>query len=182
MKTTVQYPSHTQLEHTHADASINFKLPIDERLTGSDLNHPVGDFMTTQLDSLSVSTEQIASNPLEKDYGSMDWFFKCTTRHYFDFSSRAKRQEFWGFVFIAILISFFTTTTDAIFGISALTYSVNAFLFVPLLAVGARRLHDTGLSGWWQILYFTGVGVLFLLLMWLRNSEKQSNQYGELTE
>ena len=177
MKTTVQYPSHTQLEHTHSDAPINFQLPIDERLTGSDLNHPIGDFMTTQLDSLSVSTEQIASNPLEKDYGSMDWFFKCTTRHYFDFSSRAKRQEFWGFVFIALLISLFTTATDAIFGISALTYTVNIALLIPLLAVGTRRLHDIGLSGWWQLLYLTFFGALLLLLMWSLSSEKKENKY-----
>ena len=178
MKTTAQYPSHQQVEQAHTDAPIKFQVPIDQL----DLTHQASDFTTTQLDPATVYANQTASNLIEKDHGSMDWFLKCTTRHYFDFTSRAKRQEFWGFVFIAILISFFTTTTDSIFGISALTYSVNAFLIIPLLAVGARRLHDTGLSGWWQILYFTGFGVLFLLLMWLRNSEKYNNQYGEFSE
>ena len=129
-----------------------------------------------------LTPSDILPSNTEDDYGPIEWFLKCLTRGYLNFSARACRREFWGFVFIALLVIFFTTTTDAIFGISAVTYSVNAALLIPLLAVGARRLHDIGLSGWWQLLYLTGFGILLLALMWLLSSDNKTNQYGEMTK
>jgi uncharacterized membrane protein YhaH (DUF805 family) len=116
---------------------------------------------------------------IEEDYGLIDWFFKCIRRHYFDFSGRARRREFWSFILVGLIIGFFTTVTDSIFGIGAATYIVNGALLVPLFAVGTRRLHDIGLSGRWQLLYLSGVGIGLLILMWLLNSEKKMNDYGE---
>ena len=43
----------------------------------------------------------------------------------------------------------------AAFGIFFLVYGlVNLVFLVPNLAVAARRLHDTGRSGWWQLIYW----------------------------
>jgi uncharacterized membrane protein YhaH (DUF805 family) len=34
------------------------------------------------------------------------------------------------------------------------------------LALGARRLHETGRSGWWQLLFFIAfVGIIIVLIM-----------------
>ncbi|RYF53877.1 MAG: DUF805 domain-containing protein, partial [Comamonadaceae bacterium] len=41
----------------------------------------------------------------------------------------------------------------------------------PELAVGTRRLHDIGRSGWWQLLLLTGIGFLLLLVWWAQPSE-----------
>ena len=38
-------------------------------------------------------------------------------------------------------------------------------LFLPGLAVAARRLHDLDRSGWWLLIIFTGIGII-LLLIW----------------
>jgi uncharacterized membrane protein YhaH (DUF805 family) len=40
----------------------------------------------------------------------------------------------------------------------------NLTVLVPSLAVGARRLQDTGRSGWWQLLILTGIGIILLFI------------------
>jgi uncharacterized membrane protein YhaH (DUF805 family) len=39
-------------------------------------------------------------------------------------------------------------------------------VFIPKLAPGARRLHETGRSGWWQLLFFSPfIGTIIVLIM-----------------
>lgn len=129
-----------------------------------------------QQNTFAITPAQLAK---EYDYSMVDWFMKCMTTHYLNFSGRARRRELWSFLFIATMVSFFTITTDSIFGISAASYIINAALLTPLLAVGTRRLHDVGLSGWWQLLYISVIGIVLLWAMWLINTEKEANTYGE---
>ncbi len=40
-------------------------------------------------------------------------------------------------------------------------------MLLPQLAVGARRLHDTGKSGWWQLLLLIPlIGTIVLIVFW----------------
>jgi uncharacterized membrane protein YhaH (DUF805 family) len=49
----------------------------------------------------------------------------------------------------------------------------------PMAAVTVRRLHDTGVSGWWALLVFVpAFGTVFLLLFMLSPSNVGSNRYG----
>lgn len=77
---------------------------------------------------------------------------------YATFSGRASRSEFWWFMLFEVIVlgvtSMFSTT---LYGIAALVF------LLPVLAVGARRLHDTGRTGWWQLLSLTVIGSLVLL-------------------
>lgn len=64
---------------------------------------------------------------------------------YFDFSGRARRSEYWWFylfVFVLGLIPFVNLLTLA--------------TIIPTFAAGARRLHDTDRSGWWQLIAVPG--------------------------
>ena len=71
----------------------------------------------------------------------------CLTK-YADFDSSASRPEYWWFVLAQLL------TSSMLSAISPLVSSVVLLaLLVPSLAVGARRLHETGRSGWWQLLW-----------------------------
>ena len=96
---------------------------------------------------------------------------------YATFSGRASRSEFWWFVlfyyaFLIILIFFDWTLTSA--GIFALA------TILPVLAVGARRLHDINKSGWLQLISIIPlVGIIILIVWWASDGEKRDNQYGK---
>ena len=40
-----------------------------------------------------------------------------------------------------------------------------------------RRLHDVNKSGWWYLIAFTVVGVIFLIVWWCGDSIKTNNKY-----
>ena len=49
-----------------------------------------------------------------------------------------------------------------LFGVAA-----NLVMLLPALAAGARRLHDTGRTGWWQVLLVLPCfGVVLLAVFW----------------
>ncbi|GGL05309.1 DUF805 domain-containing protein [Deinococcus radiotolerans] len=53
-------------------------------------------------------------------------------------------------------------------------------LFIPAVAVTSRRLHDTGRSGWTQLLILIPVIGWFTLLVWLaEDSARAGNKWGE---
>ena len=51
-----------------------------------------------------------------------------------------------------------------------------------MFAVTARRLHDIGKSGWWQLISsipFVGIiGVVVLIVWWCTEGEKKKNKFG----
>nr|WP_280638273.1 DUF805 domain-containing protein [Hymenobacter sp. 5317J-9] len=53
-------------------------------------------------------------------------------------------------------------------------------LFIPGLAVGVRRLHDVGKSGWFTLIVFVPlVGAIWLLVLACTEGTPGPNQYGE---
>lgn len=91
---------------------------------------------------------------------------KSCLGQYATFSGRASRSEYWWFFLFQVLASLVSSVLgDAINGVVVL------LLLLPALAVGARRLHDIGRSGWWQLLMLTGIGYLVLLFWWVQPSE-----------
>ena len=55
-------------------------------------------------------------------------------------------------------------------------------VFIPSIAVGARRLHDTGRSGWWQLLIFIPLGFLVLIAWFAEDRHQVANQYTKITK
>ena len=50
-------------------------------------------------------------------------------------------------------------------------------LLMPGLAVGTRRLHDIGKSGWRQLIMLTGIGLLALIYWWVQPTVEGGNLY-----
>ena len=95
---------------------------------------------------------------------------KSCLGQYATFTGRASRSEFWWFFLFQVLVMAATGMLgDVINGIASLA------LLLPALAVGARRLHDIGRTGWWQLLLLTGIGFLVLLYWWEQPSDASAN-------
>ena len=91
------------------------------------------------------------------------------------FSGRAQRSEFWWFFL-------FSVVSSAIAGIVPVIGQIYPLvLLIPSLAVSARRLHDTGRSAWWLLLYLASIlamGIAFVggLLIWVFESERPNDE------
>ncbi|AQS93129.1 hypothetical protein BXQ17_03120 [Polaribacter sp. BM10] len=105
----------------------------------------------------------------------MNWYLKVL-KQYADFKGRARRKEYWMFVLINSIISFSlkfimhgslvspeTSLIETIYSIAVL---------LPYLAVGVRRMHDAGKSGWFLLIPF------YNLYLACTDSENGENKWG----
>lgn len=107
----------------------------------------------------------------------MNWYIDVIKR-YFDFNGRARRQEFWMFTLISFVIAVVLGIIGGMLKTSIISNLYSLAVLLPSLGVGARRLHDTGKSGWWQLLSLTGIGIIVLIVFWAKDSDPGDNQYG----
>ena len=129
--------------------------------------------LSSQLDKISDQ------NKAEEQFNMLDWFVKCL-KNYVTFDGRARRKEFWFFMLVSIILGIIVQIIDAILGTDKILNGVlNLALFLPSLAVGARRLHDVGRSGWWQLLVLTIIGIIPLIIWWASNTKPENNQWGQ---
>ena len=102
------------------------------------------------------------------------YFLDVITQHYVDFAGRATRKQFWLFALFNFIISIFLYWLGGmndVFSIIWIVYIVA--LFLPGLAIAARRLHDIGRSAWWLLLYFLPfIGCIILLVFFVLPSKK----------
>ncbi len=86
-----------------------------------------------------------------------DWYYKVIL-NYTNFSGRARRQEYWYFTLVNVLVNLVMAIIDRVigslmqmdnFGFFGVIYAL--FIMIPSIAVTVRRLHDSGRSGWWLL-------------------------------
>jgi uncharacterized membrane protein YhaH (DUF805 family) len=94
-------------------------------------------------------------------------------RNYVNFTGRASRSEFWWFFLFYIVIVIVGTIIHPI-----LSSVASLALILPYLAVGARRLHDIGRSGWWLLLSIIPFGGFVVLYWWIKVGDPGANQFG----
>jgi uncharacterized membrane protein YhaH (DUF805 family) len=110
----------------------------------------------------------------------VNWWKVVVLQRYAQFVGRAGRAEFWWFE----LSSFIIMTVLSILGRASVIFSVLGFMYalavlVPGIAVGVRRLHDTGRSGWWLLIGLVPlVGFIVLLVFFVSQGTPGPNQYG----
>ncbi len=110
----------------------------------------------------------------------MHWYLDVLKK-YVEFSGRARRTELWMFFLISWLISIGLAVIDTqvIKKPNVLGGIYSLAVLLPTIAVGIRRLHDTGRSGWWYLLILVPcIGALVLLIWFVQDSEPGKNQYG----
>ncbi len=102
---------------------------------------------------------------------------------YANFNERAARSEYWWFYLFCTLLFPLAAIlggmaggmagSDILSGISGLAVTI------PSLAAGARRLHDTGKSGWRQLWVITIIGLIPLIIWLCEEGSKEANRYGD---
>lgn len=117
-------------------------------------------------------------------------------RKYGTFTGRARAAEYWLFylalaivnvvIFVALLLPALitmdpVTQEPGVLGMigSTLLAIVMLGTLVPLLAAAARRLHDTGKSGWFYLLCLVPfVGGIILIVLLALPGEPGPNRFG----
>ncbi len=111
-------------------------------------------------------------------------YYKKVLQNYANFTGRARRSEYWYFALFNFLITLGCLIVDTVLGTRYADVGVVQFLYglavlIPSLAVGVRRLHDVGKSGWFFfIVLIPIVGAIWLLVLFATNSHAGENQYG----
>ena len=99
--------------------------------------------------------------------------------NYFTFSGRSRRSEYWFWSLFDILFVGASLLLDGLAGGGGGIFLISILVtLIPSLAVTARRLHDTGKSGWWQLLGLVPFGGIVLLVFCVQDSEKVPNKHG----
>jgi len=137
----------------------------------------------------------------------MKWYLKVI-KQYADFSGRARRKELWIFVLLNGIFANTIMVFENVLGITAFNFAnattifenvlgtatpdlygnmgfgwlyltYNLAVLIPSLAVGVRRFHDIGKSGW---NYFVGLiplaGIIILLVWFCKNGQIGENKWG----
>lgn len=129
-------------------------------------------------------------------------FLEAMTRQYADFKGRTRRRDFWMFYLYYMLaflpIAIILGITGTLMGWSEqaqLRVLDLIFLLtvIPTFAIGVRRLHDLGYSGWWGLpgviatpfvlwwppLEMVGMLVSVIYLLWfLLPGQPRANKWG----
>jgi uncharacterized membrane protein YhaH (DUF805 family) len=114
----------------------------------------------------------------------VSWYI-AVLKKYAVFTGRARRREYWMFVLVNVIITVVLTMIEGIADSnsegsrSTLATLYGLAVLIPSIAVGVRRLHDIGKSGWWMLIGLVPIiGTIVLLIFTVRDSQPADNQYG----
>lgn len=101
-------------------------------------------------------------------------YYISVLKNYVNFEGRARRAEYWQFVLVNVLISIVLSIIDLSVGLKSFginnLYSLAVLL--PSIAVGIRRMHDVGKSGWFLLI------PIYNIILAATEGTKGQNEYG----
>lgn len=101
----------------------------------------------------------------------MNWYLKVL-KNYATFSGRARRKEYWMFILFNMIISFVFGFIGGLAHFELLGTIYTLAVLIPSIAVGVRRMHDLGKSGWYLLI------PIYNLVLACTDGEQGENAYG----
>jgi uncharacterized membrane protein YhaH (DUF805 family) len=92
---------------------------------------------------------------------------KSVLNNYANFDGRARRSEYWWFFLATFLTAIVAMVISPI-----LYFIVFLAVIIPSIAVGVRRMHDVGKSGWYILI------PIYNLILAFTEGESGTNEYG----
>jgi uncharacterized membrane protein YhaH (DUF805 family) len=141
------------------------------------------------------------NNDYPTSFNPVSAFVYCM-KHYADFNGRARRSEFWMFALVIFFINVVLNVLVSIIGepvdmtavmsgdiaglmaasgmgvVDIISNLVSLALLIPSLAVGARRMHDIGKSGWWQVINIVVCIGWIIFIVFTCSDSAPDNEYG----
>ena len=106
-------------------------------------------------------------------------YIDVLTHRYATFSGRAARREYWMFALWNIIVAILISILDTFIGSTIPYWVYFLVIIIPSIALGVRRLHDTGHSGWWMFIGLIPLLGGLIILFWLiKDSMVGDNAYG----
>ena len=103
-------------------------------------------------------------------------------KKYAIFKGRATRSEFWYFALFNFIVSIVIGIISKIIGDSKNNILGNIYslaVFIPSLAVGMRRMHDIGKSGWIILINLIPIiGWIWFIVLACKEGFQGDNKYG----
>lgn len=99
-------------------------------------------------------------------------YYLHVLKNYAQFNGRARRSEYWYFVLFSTIISAGLTVLDIVLGIGFINSLYSLAVLIPSIAVGIRRMHDVGKSGWFLLI------PIYNLILACTEGTKGDNEYG----
>ncbi|RYU86147.1 DUF805 domain-containing protein [Mucilaginibacter terrigena] len=101
----------------------------------------------------------------------MKYYFMVLQK-YAQFSGRARRSEYWYFALFSTIISLALKYVGIAAGSPFLDSIYSLGVIIPSIAVGVRRMHDVGKSGWFILI------PLYNLILACTDGTPGDNEYG----
>ena len=105
-------------------------------------------------------------------------YFIGALKKYADFEGRATRKEYWMFILFYLILYVVLIVIDSSMESLLLSTIFSLGLLVPSISVAARRLHDTGRSGWWQLISLIPIIGTIVVIIFLVQDSHEENKYG----
>lgn len=109
----------------------------------------------------------------------MQWYLHVL-KNYAVFKGRARRKEYWMFFLMNMIVTLILTVVESITGLTDILVGIYSLIvLLPSLAVGVRRLHDTGRTGWWLLINLIPIiGTIVIIVFSCQDGQPNANKYG----
>jgi len=99
-------------------------------------------------------------------------YYLHVLKNYATFSGRARRSEYWYFLLFNLIAAFVFGFVCGLMKVPQLANLYTLAVLLPSIAVGVRRMHDVGKSGWFLLI------PIYNLILACTEGTKGINEYG----